>query len=304
MIYSDVQLLSVFDEIYKTRSVSRAAEALGLGQPAVSVALSKLRRHFGDSLFVRTKTGMDPTPLGEELVRPVRAALDALDQVLGHRSVFDPHQSQRCFRICMSDMTQVAVLPEIWPRLSSTAPGVKIEVVPVVTAEATAHMLESGEADLAIGFMPRLESGFFQQVLFHEHYVVLASTRHPRVRDQLTEADLAREGHAVFSTMGSGHRQLIEDSFRERGIERKVQLTIPNFLGASFVIERTDLLMVVPQGLGTLIYSRGDFRIFPLPFANGKFTVKQHWHERYHHDPGSQWLRALIFELLSRRFAL
>jgi DNA-binding transcriptional LysR family regulator len=126
MEFIDIRLLAVFNEIYKTRSVTAAAQALGLGQPAVSIALSKLRHALGDPLFVRTSSGMEPTPFGEGLVRPVRAVLDALETVLGHRDDFDPATSQRTFRICMTDISQLVLLPKLWKRLRATAPGVRI----------------------------------------------------------------------------------------------------------------------------------------------------------------------------------
>lgn len=298
MTIPDIRLLSVFDEIYKTRSVSRAADALGLGQPAVSIALAKLRQHFGDPLFVRTSNGMDPTPLGEELVQPIRAALDALNEALGHRSVFAPAESERCFRICMADISQLVLLPKLWSRLRATAPGVRIEVVPLKDASTTAQLLETGAADLAIGFMPHLEAGFYQQVLFRQHYVVLASADHPRIRNGLSRKRFESENHVIFTTAGTGH-QMIDQELAKQGIHRRIALTIPNFVGAAFVIEHTDLLMIIPRRLAELLRGRGEFSIFPLPFQMPDYAVKQHWHERYHHDPGNRWLRGMISELVS-----
>lgn len=295
---ADTRLLWVFDEIYKTRSVSRAADALGLGQPAVSISLAKLREHFGDPLFVRTSTGMDPTPLADELVRPIRAALDALEEALGHRSVFDPTVSERTFCIAMADISQLVLLPKLWSRLRTTAPGIRIEIVPLVEAETTGQLLETGSADLAIGFMPQLEAGFYQQVLFRQQYVVLASADHPRIRGGLTLEQFESEHHAVFATAGTGH-QMIDQELARQGIHRRIALTIPNFLGAAFVVERTDLLMVMPRRLGELLRGRIDFSIFALPFPMPDYAVKQHWHERYHHDLGNRWLRGLISELVS-----
>lgn len=293
MIYSDVRLLSVFDTVYKTKSISRAAEMLGLGQPTVSIALAKLRRHFKDVLFVRTAAGMEATPLAEELVDPVRVALDALEKAFGHRSVFVPGESQRSFRICMSDITQVSVLPKVWPHLAAQAPGVGIEVLPAINAESAGHLLAEGEADLAIGVMPQLEAGFYQQALFRQRYVVLASADHPRVREGVTREHLETERHAVFATSATGHL-IIEEVFRREGIRRQVALTTPNFISGAFVCERTDLLMVFPEGLGNVIRQRGDFRLFPLPFDVPDIVIKQHWHRRMHADPGHRWLRALI----------
>jgi DNA-binding transcriptional LysR family regulator len=292
----DIRLLAVFDEIYKTRSVTAAAEALGLGQPAVSVALSKLRHHFGDPLFVRTSSGMEPTPFSEGLVRPVRAVLDALEQVLGHRSEFEPASSDRSFRICMTDISQLALLPKLWKRLRATAPGVRIAVSPLSTD--TARMLESGEADLALGFIPQLEAGFYQQLLFRQNFVCMVAADHPRITDALSLAQFEAEDHAVISSSGSAPA-IVEREITRQRIKRRVALKIPNFLGAAFVIEHTDLLVTIPQRLGDVLQGRGAFRIFPVPFELPQYEVKQHWHERYHQDEGNRWLRGVVSELLS-----
>lgn len=292
----EIRLLSVFDEIYKTRSVTRAADNLGLGQPAVSIALGKLREHFNDPLFVRTSTGMEPTPLGEELVQPIRGAIDALANALRYRTAFDPATAQRSFRICMTDISQLVLLPRLWAELRSTAPGVRIEIAHL-TAE-TAKMLEAGEADLALGFMPQLEAGFYQQSLFRQHYVCMASADHPRIRDSLSLAQFEAEEHAVVSSSGTGHL-IVDREIARQNIARRVALRVPNFLGVAFVVEHTDLLVTIPTRLGEVLAGRGHFRTFPVPFELPDYAVKQHWHERYHHDPGNRWLRRLISGLLS-----
>ncbi|WP_119157884.1 LysR family transcriptional regulator [Caldimonas tepidiphila] len=296
MNLTEMRLLSVFDEIHKTRSVSRAAEALGLGQPAVSIALAKLREHFGDPLFVRTSAGMEPTRLGEELAGPMREARSALERALGHRSGFEPLASQRTFRICMTDISQLVLLPRLWARLHATAPGIRIDIEPL--SEDSGRMLEGGEADLALGFMPQLEAGFYQQALFRQHYVCMASDDHPRIRDTLTLAQFESEEHAVVTSSGTGHLIVDRELARQR-IARRVALRIPNFLGAAFVLEHTELLLTIPQRLGEVLQGRGRFRVFPVPFALPDYAVKQHWHERFHRDPGNRWLRGLISDLLS-----
>ena len=292
----DQRLLQIFDAVYKTCSVSRAAELLEIGQPAVSVALGKLREHFSDPLFVRTSGGMAPTPLAEELVQPIRHALDALEGAFGRRSVFDPATSARRFRICMTDITHLVLLPRLWGALRAAAPGVSIDIASL--DDSAGRQLESGEADLAVGFIPGLEAGFYQQALFRQHYVCLASADHPRIRGGLTLAQFEAEGHAAFRATGTGH-QIIEQEIARQGIKRRIVLDIPNFLGAAFVVERTDLLMTVPRRLGELLRGRGDFSILPVPFPLPEYTVKQHWHERFHHDPGNRWLRGLIASLMS-----
>ena len=291
----DFRLLSVFDEIYKTRSVTAAALALDLGQPAVSVALAKLRHQLGDPLFVRTSSGMEPTPFGEGLVRPVRAVLEALDLVHGHRNEFAPATSDRSFRICMTDISQLVLLPKLWESLRRSAPGIRIEIFPL--SSDTAQLLESGQADLSLGFMPQLEAGFYQQVLFRQHFVCMVGAGHPRIKDALTLAHYEAEDHVVISASGSAPL-IIDREIERQGIKRRIALKIPSFLGAALLVEHTEHLITIPSRLGDVLQGRGAFRIFAVPFTLPKYEVKQYWHERYHQDPGSRWLRGVISELL------
>lgn len=291
----ELRLLQVFDEIYKSRSVTRAAENLGIGQPAVSIGLSRLREHYADPLFVRVGNTMEPTPLAQELEQPMRQALQAMEQVQAYRAVFDPASSTRKFCISMTDISQLVLLPRLWPQLRKTAPGVHIDIVPLY--EGTARMLETGEADLALGFMPQLEAGFYQQSLFRQRYVCVASTEHPRIHDSLTLAQFEAEDHAVVTQSGTGHL-LLDREIAGQGIHRNIALRVPNYLGIAFVIEQTDMLVTIPERLAQVLEGRGRFRAHILPFEMPPYTVKQHWHERFHHDPGNRWLRQSISDHL------
>lgn len=296
----DLRLLAVFDAIYRTRSVTSAANALELGQPAVSVALAKLRAHFGNPLFVRTSRGMEPTPFAESLARPVRGVLDALDLVLGHENEFDPASSDRTFCLCMTDISQLVLLPRLWEKLRAEAPGIHIKIVPL--SDDAARKLETGEVDLALGFMPQLETGFYQQLLFKQNFVCMVATDHPRIKDHLSLQQFEAEDHARISS--SGLAPLIVDREIERlGLKRRIALEIPNFLGASFIVEHTDLIITIPQRLADVLIGRGAFRIFPVPFPLPGYDVKLYWHERYHHDDGSRWLRSTISHLLADSMA-
>ena len=292
----EIRLLQVFDAIYKMRSVTEAAVALDLSQPAVSVALSKLRHHFGDPLFVRTSAGMEPTPFGEALVRPVRGALEALELVMGQQSHFEPASSKRLFRICMTDISQLVLLPRLWEALTLTAPGVRIDVLPL--GSDIARLLESGDADLALGLMPQLEAGFYQNVLFSQKFVCMVSAHHPRIQTELRLEQFSSESHAVVSSSGAGPL-ILDREINRLGIQRKIALNIPNFIGAALVVEHTDLILTIPERLADVLQGRAAVRIFPVPFPLPQYDVKQHWHERFHNDPGSQWLRRVIADLMS-----
>ena len=294
----EIRLLQVFDAIYKMRSVTEAAGLLDLGQPAVSVALSKLRHHFGDQLFVRTSGGMEPTPFGEGLVRPVRNLLEALEVVLGQQSQFDAATSKRLFRIGMTDISQLVLLPRLWEALSRSAPGVRIDVLPI--SGDIARQLESGEVDLALGFMPQLEAGFYQNVLFSQRFVCMVSVHHPRIQQALGLEQFVSESHAVVSSSGAGPL-ILDREMERRGIERKISLNIPNFIGAALVVEHTDLILTIPERLADVLQGRAEVRVFPVPVDLPQYEVKQHWHERFHNDPGSQWLRRVIADLISTK---
>ena len=291
----DTRLLAVFDEIYQARSVSAAAEALGVGQPAVSVALAKLRQHFGDPLFVRTSSGMAPTPLADGLAPQVRTALEALEAVLSHRTNFDPQKSTRNFRICMTDISQLVLLPRLWAKLRIVAPGIRIEVMPMLTE--LGDLLEKGEVDFGLGYMPQLVSGIYQKVLFNQNFVCLVGKNHPRIKDKLTLADFEREDHAAVSSAGWAPT-IVDREIARLGIKRRIALHIPNFMGAAFVAEHTDLVVTLPNRIGAQIAARGSFKTFPAPFPLPDYDVKLHWHERFHHDEGNRWLRGVISDLL------
>lgn len=292
----DTRLLQVFNEIYAKKSVSNAALALGLPQPAVSIALAKLREHFGNPLFVRTTDGMVPTPLGAELIEPVRAALNAVSAVVDFSTHFEPSTSKRVFKIAMTDISQLILLPKLWEHLRLTAPGVGIDVFPL--SSDTPQLLESGAVDLALGYVPELEAGFYQQRLFSQHFVCMVSQSHPRIQGKLKLKQYLQEDHAAIVSSGAAPK-IIDETLHAMGKERRIALRIPHFLGASFVVELTDLLITIPQRLAEVLQGRGAYVIYPVPFAIPTYEVKQHWHERYHHDAASRWLRGVIADLLT-----
>lgn len=288
----DLKFLMLFDAIYKTASISRAAEKLDMGQSAVSMALAKLRKHYGDPLFVRTSEGMKPTPLADDIIAPIRQALGALQLTLRHRASFDPLESDRMFGLCMTDIGQRVIMPRLLQHLRVSAPGVRIDLRYV--SEHTSRHLESGEVDLAIGFLAKLDAGFFQQQLFTDRFVCIANRTHPRLRtDTLTLQQFQRESHLTVATQGTGHG-IVESILHTKRIQRKVGLRIPNFLGVVSNISSTEYLAIVPERFGRLVAESNPIRVFELPFAVPKYRVMQHWHERFSRDPAVTWLRATI----------
>jgi DNA-binding transcriptional LysR family regulator len=290
----DFRLLKIFDAIYGTGSLTQAARRLGLSQPTLSLALGQLRGHFKDPLFVRASNRMVPTPLADRLVRSVREALQLLDSALGTQLVFTPNDSDRTFRICMTDISQIVLLPAMLNRLCEIAPAVRVDVINI--SELTPKMLENGEAELAIGFMPQLDAGYYQQKLFWQDFVCLVRAGHPRIGTRLTLRQFREEAHVQVVASGTGYA-FADKLLEQRGIERRITLRVPNFLGVASIISSTDLIATLPRGLGESFAHRHKVRVLPIPAKLPNYAVKQHWHERYHQDPANQWLRGVVVEL-------
>jgi DNA-binding transcriptional LysR family regulator len=292
----DLKLIVIFDDLYKTRSVSQTAENLGLNQPAVSMSLARLRKLFNDPLFVKTPRGMEPTPHAVEVIHSLRQAHELIRHAMEHRDVFDPSTSTRVFRISGTDVGQVVILPRLMNHLREVAPDVLVDYSNFSTQ--TVKQLESGDVDLALGFIPPLNTGFHRQRLFAEHFECVARAGHPRIRKILTLDAFRQEFHLAVKTSGTGH-QALDAALEAQGIRCRVGLRVPNYLGVATLIANTDLLVTVPSRLACVISSLVKVRVFPPPFAIEPYAVMQYWHARADKDAGNRWLRGVIAELFN-----
>lgn len=290
----DIDWLHVFVEVYKTQSVSRAAERLGMAQANASIALNKLRRHFDDRLFARTSRGMEPTAYAQQIYPDVRASVERLAQLAGARAAFEPSTAQRAFRICMTDISEVVVLPALVNHLRHSAPAVTVEAERITIDSP--RRLESGEIDLAVGFMPHLEAGFYQQTLFQQDFVCLAAADHPRIKGKPSKQQFLAEGHIVVTTSGTGHA-IIDKVLAQKGYQRRIALRVPSFLGVARLVAQTELLVIVPRRLGEALAAQERVRLHAPPLHLPPFAVKQHWHERFHADLANAWLRKTLAEM-------
>lgn len=292
----DLDWLSVFVEIYKTQSVSRAALALGIEQASASIVLNKLRRHFEDPLFSRTSAGMEPTPRAQQIYPDVVAALLHLDKARGASGVFLPQQAKREFRICMTDISEIVLLPHLINHLQKTAPGLIVEAEKI-TPESRRRM-EAGDADLAVGFTPDLEAGFYQQALFAQDFVCLAASNHPRIGSKLTQKAFSAEGHILVKSSGTGHT-IVEKVLAQNKVERRIVLRVQSFLGVARIVAQTEFLVIVPRQLGNALAQQESVKILEPPVPLPSYKVKQHWHERFNLDAGNIWLRQVTMTLFS-----
>jgi DNA-binding transcriptional LysR family regulator len=292
----DLNLLRVFDTVLRDRSVTAAAKHLGLTQPAVSNALARLRAQFEDVLFVRTPTGMDATPFARELAEPVRQALALLESALAHGPGFDPATATRAFRFYMSDLGQIEFLPPLVERAQRVAPGVRLEAV-ALEVEDIGDALAAGTLDLAVGFLPGLGPPVRRQPLFRDPYVCLMRADHPAAGARLSKKAFLEASHALVSYKG-GHR-VIEEALERAGIARRITLRVPHFTVVPMVLERSDLILILPSKVARVYERQGGFRSLRPPVPIPPADVAAHWHERFERDPGNRWLRETVMELFT-----
>lgn len=293
----DLNLLLVFDAVWRLRSVSRAADALGLSQPTVSNSLRRLRDHFNDRLFVRTAQGMLPTPAADDLGRSVNEALARIDASLQRRRAFQPGHEPRAFTLVMTDIGEVVFLPPLLAHCKVAAPGASFRTLQLPTARMR-ESLESGGVDLAIGFVPDLSTGVYQQRLFTTEYVCMVRQDHPTIGARISRKQFLDATHAVAEAEGTGH-YVVERELEKAGLRDRIGLRVPHFLALPMIIASSDMVATIPKPLGFAFRRASGIRMLPHPLKLPRLDIKQFWHERYHDDPANRWLRATLQQLFS-----
>ncbi len=297
MELSDIDLnqLVLFQQLMVERRVSKVAETLGLTQPAVSNTLAKLRRQFGDDLFVRTPKGMMPTPFAEQLAEPIGYALGMIHSGLNQQSRFDPASVKRSVTVGMTDIGEIVFLPQLVERLRLQAPGVSLSTVRT-TATNLREDMEAGKVDLAVGPLPQLKAGFFQRRLFRQRYVCLFRQGHALDRKRLTLADFKAAEHLIIVSAGTGHGK-VDDLIRRAGVERTVRLTVPHFVSVGHILKRSDMVATVTERLAESLAEPFGLSFRPHPVALPEVAINVFWHAKVHRSPAHQWLRGVLFDL-------
>ena len=286
----DVRLLHLFDVLYETGSVTRSAQRLGISQPTASIHLARLRSQVQDQLFVRTPSGMSPTPRADRLIGPCREILLSLRRFSSRAVDFEPATARRRFRIAMTDASHVTLLPALLTQVRGQAPGIGLQATRL--DDDTEHALAAGEFDLAIGYAPWLGAGINRQRLYEQDWVCLASPGHPRGGDPLTVERYRAEGHVVVPGGTGGH--LLDQGLARAGVERQVVVELPGFLGLGSIVRSTDLIATLPRHTGETLARGNGLVVHTCPVAVDTFTVRQHWHPRYHDEPAHRWLRGVV----------
>ncbi|WP_172216930.1 LysR family transcriptional regulator [Caenimonas soli] len=290
----DLNLLRLFDAVYRTRNVSRAAELLDLTQPAASQGLTRLRALIHDPLFMRASGGVQPTPKANRLADPIRLALVTIEQALSESVGFEPLQSRRSFRIHMSDIGEGRFLPELMKMLRQRAPNVRLETMPLPRAEIT-DALDSGRIDLAFGFLPMVKDTQRAQLL-KDRYIVLLRKGHPFTRKRRSgKAQLEDLGLLEFVAVRT-HADTLR-ILQLLNLEDRLRLTTEHFMVLPSIVRATDLAVVMPRNIAQGFADEGGYAIVEPPLPLRDFAVSLHWSKRFESDPGNRWLRQAIVEI-------
>jgi DNA-binding transcriptional LysR family regulator len=286
----DLNLLRIFDAVYRQRSVSRAAEALALSQPAVSQGLTRLRRVMNDALFTRAGRGVAPTPNADALAQAVQQALALVSEALYNADRFDPASARRTFRLHMSDIGESEFLPGLMHEVRRLAPGVRIETRQLEYAQIE-NALDTGTIDAALGYLPGVEHTR-QQRLFMERYVVLARADHPVLTARPSLKCLAQLDYVVVRQHTETVRLLDAMALHER-----IRLSTPHFMVIPAIVSETDLAVLLPLRIAAKFARAGRFRVAQPRWGLADFSVGLHWSARAQNDPANQWLRQLAIGL-------
>ena len=292
----DLNLLRLFAEVYRAGSVSRAAERLGLTQPAVSHGLTRLRLLVKDPLFMRASGGVRPTPRAVALADAVQDALDTLEGALGRTSVFDPATSRHLFRIHMSDIGEGRFLPELMAWLHAQAPGVRVATQPIPHA-VLAESLDAGAIDFAFGFLPQVRDTRRAELL-RDRYVVLLRSGHP-MRQRLQRVRGAAQLRALHQLDFVAVRTHVDTLriLQRTGLQERLRLTTEHFMVLPSIVQATDLCGVMPRNIAQGFVQAGGCAVVEPPFEGADFTVSLHWSHRFEANPAHRWFREEVVRL-------
>lgn len=295
----DIHLLESFDMLMRERSVSRAAERLGISQSSASEALARLRERFDDPLLVRGREGMMPTPKALALLPDVRSAIALLRGLIDRGRGFEPASSALRFRLATSDYTQLLLMPQLRRRMAQQAPGCAVDIVPTHILRVE-EALDTGEIDLAIAFFPQPPLSLRRSPLLRDRYVCIAQAGHPAVRADLSPAQFAALPHIAVAPSGVAFFSSVVDSALEaQGLSRRVAVSSPHFLLAAHLVAQSDLVLALPARAARALAAMLPLQVVDIPLPLQPVDVALYWHERTHHSPPHQWMRALLRELLA-----
>lgn len=284
----DLNLLHVFDTIYREGSLTRAAKALHLTQPAVSHSLARLRDHFDDPLFTRQGNQMVPTPLARRFLESMRPGLTQIQSSVNQFHAFDPASQRKTYSLGLRDILESTFLPQLMSRL---APYPELEITSQhIARREMESLLAAGKLDFAVDVLLPVSQQTAHELLRQDRMVVLARKDHPLAADAITMDDYLSAKHVLVSSRAEGPG--IEDFELSRlGVQRTIRLRCQHYYAACRVVEKTDLLLTMPETYARIIAQRANITIMIPPADFPSIDVHLYWHKAYEKEPALTWFR-------------
>lgn len=293
----DLNLLPVFIAVMEERNVTRAAERLGMTQPALSNALSRLRETLKDPLFIRERYGVQPTPIALELAPSIAEALAKLDDAVLGQQAFDPSKADRMFTIAPNSYVELAIVPALVARLRKIAPGIKLRLTPY-TNDIVETGVSSGTTAMALGRFVEPPDNLVIQHLMDESLECVVRADHPEVGKSITRAQFQRLKHVNVLPPGRLRTGLFQQ-LAKQNLQRDVALSVTNFFAVAEMVAVTDYCSTLPRLICQRLRHDKRLKVLPSPVDLGTFPVEMAWHVRYRHDPAHSWLRTVVADVVA-----
>ena len=285
----DLNLFIAFDVIYTEGNLTKAGKVLGITQPAVSNALSRLRETFDDELFVRNSGGMTPTPMAQNIVGDIRKALSLMRNSVAESDSFDPYTAKTLYKIAIGDTSEYRLLPDLLRSLGKEAPDVDIESFRADRTD-TPRELASGNIDFAVDPPIHTDSSLHHAKLFKDKYVIAVRNKHPLTKlKKITLDDYLSMHHMHISSRrkGLGH---VDIALTKLGVTRRILLRAQHFLVSPFILEQSNLVLTTSNGFAESL----NLKTLKLPFKVPNLELHLYWHSSHATDPSNIWMRKLI----------
>jgi len=292
----DLNLLKTLQVLLEELNVSRAAIRLSLSQSAVSHALGRLRTYFNDPLLIKVQNGMTATVMAEELKIPLNRILGQIKDLTGDDR-FDPAVETATFRIAASDYGAGIILPRLIEKMSVAAPNCTIECNPI--SDHLEHDLKLGLLDLAFGGYKPFEN-FSYEKIFNDRYIGVVRSSHPILKQKITKTQIKAWPHAYIAVSANTQRK--DELYKSLGITPTNDIIVkePYFLVAPLIVEKSDLILMMPEMGAKVMAQIIDVALFELPTRIKTFPFIQVWHRRRDNDKMHKWFRQQVKDVCKK----
>ncbi len=291
----DLNLMPVFLVLMEERSVTRAAERLGITQPALSNVLARLRTMLRDPLFIRQRYGMQPTEKAQALAPVIAAALASLDDVVRGQQDFDPLKSTQLVTLAPNSYVELVLMPAVVARLRVRAPGIRLRFVPF-GADLTETGVMSGSTAMVLGRISDPPDNLVVQHLLDDGLACVVRADHPQVKKRISRQQYERLRHVNMLPPGRLRVGLFQ-ALERQGLRREVAVSVTHFMAIPEIIAASDYCATLPGLICRRLAHDKRLKVLPAPADLGRFPVEMAWHARYRNDPAHRWLRGLFSEV-------